>query len=90
MDPFSYLSVLISIVLGLGITNLLGGVATLMRGRSQVRPYWPLPIWLVTLFLMHVQTWWTMRRRCRTTATRTTSSPGTNAARPAQRTCARR
>jgi hypothetical protein len=60
MDTFSYLSVLISIVLGLGITNLLGGVATLLRRRTEVRMYWPLPIWLVTLFLIHVQTWWTM------------------------------
>jgi hypothetical protein len=60
MDTFSYLSVLISIVLGLGITNLLGGVATLLRRRAEVKMYWPLPIWLVTLFLIHVQTWWTM------------------------------
>jgi hypothetical protein len=60
MDTFSYLSVLISIVLGLGITNLLGGVATLLRRRADVRMFWPLPIWLVTLFLIHVQTWWTM------------------------------
>src|SRR5260221_4591987 len=60
MDTFSYLSVLISIVLGLGITNLLGGMATLLSRRADVRMYWPLPIWLVTLFLMHVQTWWTM------------------------------
>ena len=60
MDTFSYLSVLISIVLGLGITNLLGGMATLLSRRADVRMYWPLPIWLVTLFLIHVQTWWTM------------------------------
>jgi hypothetical protein len=60
MDTFSYLSVLISIVLGLGITNLLGAGAALLRRRAEVRLYWPLPIWLVTLFLIHVQTWWTL------------------------------
>src|SRR5260221_10778421 len=60
MDTFSYLSVLISILLGRGIPHLLGGMAPLLSRRADVRMYWPLPIWLVTLFLIHVQTWWTM------------------------------
>lgn len=60
MSDFDYLSVLISIVLGLGITNLLGGLATLVRRRDRILMYWPLPVWLVTLFLIHVQTWWSM------------------------------
>jgi hypothetical protein len=60
LDAFDYLSVLISIVLGLGITNLLGAAATLLRRRSDVRMFWPLPVWLAALFLIHVQTWWTM------------------------------
>ena len=60
MDDFNYLSVLVSIVLGLGITNLLTGLATLVRGRARIRLYWPMPVWIVTLFLIHVQTWWSM------------------------------
>jgi hypothetical protein len=60
MDNFSYLSVLVSIVLGLGITNLLLAVATLVRNRSRLRMYWPAPVWITTLFLIHVQTWWAM------------------------------
>jgi uncharacterized membrane protein len=60
LSDFDYLSVLISIVLGLGITNLLGGLATLVRRRSHIAMYWPLPVWIVTLFLIHVQTWWAM------------------------------
>lgn len=60
MENFGYLSVLISIVLGLGITNLLYGVAGLVRERKRVRMYWPVPMWMFTLFLVHVQTWWTM------------------------------
>ena len=60
MSDFDYLSVLISIVLGLGITNLLGGLATLVRRRGRIAMYWPLPVWIVTLFLIHVQTWWSM------------------------------
>jgi hypothetical protein len=60
MENFSYLSVLISIVLGLGIANLLIGVAALIRQRSRVTPYWPAVVWMMTLFLIHVQTWWAM------------------------------
>jgi hypothetical protein len=60
MDDFSYLSVLISIVLGLGITNLLTGLAALIRCRGRMKLYWPTPVWIVTLFLIHVQTWWAM------------------------------
>ncbi len=60
MNDFDYLSVLISIVLGLGITNLLTGLAVLVRRRGALVLYWPLPVWIVTLFLIHVQTWWAM------------------------------
>src|SRR5476649_2702355 len=60
MGDFDYLSVLISIVLGLGITNLLTGFAALIRNRGRVRVYWPMPIWMITLFLIHIQTWWAM------------------------------
>jgi hypothetical protein len=60
MDSYGYLSVLVSIVLGLGITNILYGLAGLVRERDRVRMYWPVPIWMVTLFLAHVQMWWAM------------------------------
>jgi hypothetical protein len=60
MDDFSYLSVLISVVLGLGITNLLAGFAALVRNRGRVKIYWPMPMWMITLFLIHIQTWWAM------------------------------
>ena len=60
MDNFSYLSVLISIVLGLGLTNLLMGLARVVQLRGRVRIYWPTLAWTFTLLLAHVQTWWTM------------------------------
>jgi hypothetical protein len=60
MSDFDYLSVLISIVLGLGITNILSGFGGMIRNRGRIIPYWPLSITLTTLFLIHVQTWWTM------------------------------
>jgi hypothetical protein len=60
MDDFGYLSVLVSIVLGLGIANLLTGFAALVRNREREKPYWPVPVWVTTLFLIHIQTWWAM------------------------------
>ena len=60
MDEFSYLSILISIVLGLGVTNLLTGMAALIRARASTKMYWPVPVWMVTLFLILMQTWWAM------------------------------
>ena len=60
MDAFAHLSVLLSIVLGLGITNLLMGLARIVQLRKRVRLYWPTILWSLTLLLIHVQTWWTM------------------------------
>lgn len=60
MNAFEYLAVLISIVLGLGITNVLSGFASMVRHRDRVTIYWPLLVWMAVLFLIHVQTWWAM------------------------------
>ena len=51
MDPFSYLSVLISIILALGMTRVLVGVGELLPARSRRRLYWVHAVWVVNLFL---------------------------------------
>jgi hypothetical protein len=60
MDTFNYLAVLISIVLGLGITQLLAGFAGLVRARDRVTMYWPVPVQMAAMFLIHVQLWWAL------------------------------
>lgn len=60
MDAFAHLSVLISIVLGLGITNLLIGFARIVQMRGRVKVYWPVIVWGLVLLVLHVQTWWSM------------------------------
>jgi len=60
MDNFAYLSVFISLILGLGVTHLLTGAASLIRSRSSFRLWWPTPLWMATTFLIQVQTWWAM------------------------------
>ena len=51
MDPFSYLSVLISIILALGMTRVLAGVGEMLQARSRRRLYWVHAVWVVNLFL---------------------------------------
>jgi hypothetical protein len=60
MDAFNYLSVLLSIILGLAITQILKGVRGIALARSRVIPYWPTFVLAVLLFFMNVQSWWAM------------------------------
>lgn len=58
MDAFSYLSVLISIILGLGIQQVLQGYRALILSRRRVTFYAPPLIWSVLLLFMVAQHWW--------------------------------
>lgn len=60
MDAFSYLSVLLSIILGLSITQILKGFRGLMLARMHVRSYWPSVSWAILLLIIDVQAWWAM------------------------------
>jgi hypothetical protein len=60
MDAYSYLSVLLSIVLGLAITQLLSGFAAMVRARGRMTMYWPVPVQMAAVFLISVQTWWAL------------------------------
>lgn len=56
MSPFEFVVVLISIIIGLGITTILTGVAEIIR--SGIRPCLPYAIWIVLSFTMHIHEWW--------------------------------
>ena len=58
MTPFEYLAVLISIVLGLGVTELLAGVQRLVHARDRVRFHWLPLAWSGLVFVALVQWWW--------------------------------
>jgi len=60
MSSFEYVTVLISIVLGLGITQILTGIAKLIQRRSRVKLYWPHLLWILFILFLHVQEWWVM------------------------------
>jgi hypothetical protein len=58
MTPFEYVCVLISIILGLGITVLLTGLADLLRHWRTTAVYWPYLVWIAIVFVLHLQEWW--------------------------------
>ncbi len=58
MSNFEYISVLLSIILGLGITQLLSGIARLVRDGRQLAPSWWVMLIVLTLLLAHFQVWW--------------------------------
>jgi hypothetical protein len=60
LDAFSYLSVLLSIVLGLALTQILQGFRGRMLSHARVRYYWPTQLWAAILLLVCTQTWWAM------------------------------
>lgn len=60
MDEFSYLSVLLSIIIGLAVTQLLTGMRGQMLGRERVSGFWPTQVWAGVLLLVCTQTWWAM------------------------------
>lgn len=58
MSPFEYVVVLISIIIGLGVTVVLTGVAQLIREERSVKVFWPYLIWIGLVFVMHIHEWW--------------------------------
>ncbi len=60
MDEFSYLSVLLSIIIGLAVTQVLTGMRGQMLGRERVTGFWPVQAWAGILLLLSTQSWWAM------------------------------
>jgi len=58
MQLFEFLMVLVSIIVGLGIATLLTGIASLIRVRGSIRPYWVHTVLVALVFLAHAQVWW--------------------------------
>ncbi len=58
MEVFEFVMVLVSIIIGLGMTTLLTGAANLIRARRSIRPYWVHTLLVPLIFLAHAQVWW--------------------------------
>jgi len=52
MDEYSYLSVLLSVILGLAVTQILQGFRGLLLSRTRVQIYWPVIAWALCYCLL--------------------------------------
>lgn len=57
-DAFAYLSVLLSIILGLAIAEVLQGYRSLLLARGKVRLYGPPLIWSAIMLILSIHFWW--------------------------------
>lgn len=57
---FDYLGVLISVILGLGLTHLLLGLSRTIQARHTVRIYWVHIVWTFSMLVYVLAIWWGM------------------------------
>ena len=58
MAQFDYIAVIVSVIIGLGLTRILQGVEALLKARGRVRLYGPHALFTLVIFLGHLQFWW--------------------------------
>jgi hypothetical protein len=62
MDAFSYISIVPSIIIALGLTRLLTGIGRIVERRNKVKTYWVHIVWSFNLFLFMALNWWILFR----------------------------
>jgi len=60
MGIFEYLGVLISVIMGLGITHLAIGASKLVQHRDQCKPYLAHSLWSIGVLMYILIIWWGM------------------------------
>ena len=58
MEPFEYVVAFTSIILGLGVTQILMGVSDMVADWEKVKFSLPHAIYILVVFLIHIQDWW--------------------------------
>ena len=58
MEPFEYVVVLASLILGLGIAQILTGIADIVSHYKAIRLSLPHSIYVFVIFLLHINEWW--------------------------------
>ncbi len=58
MSSFEFISVLVSVIVGLAITNLLTGLGRAIHNRKQARLWWVHIAWTGSIFLYLTLHWW--------------------------------
>ena len=58
MSAFEYFSVFMSIILGLAVVHLLGGVSLILDQRVTARTSWVHLMWVLNMFSLIIWVWW--------------------------------
>ncbi len=58
MDPYEYLTVFVSVVLGLAVVHLLSGVSLILDTRVRERRDWIHGVWTANVFVTTLLVWW--------------------------------
>jgi hypothetical protein len=58
MGMFDYVMVLASVIIGLGVTHLLTGVAGIVQHPGRAKIYWVHLVWVAATFLRAIFWWW--------------------------------
>ena len=58
MDSFEYLSVFLSIILGLAVTHLVVGTVSIIQERATTKVYWVHLLWVANGLAYITQAWW--------------------------------
>ena len=58
MGMFDYVMVLASVIIGLGVTHLLTGVAGIIQHPQRAKIYWVHLLWVAATFLRAIFWWW--------------------------------
>ena len=60
MSVFEYLGVILSVIMGLGLTHILVGLSKTIQDRKSVKPYWVHTVWAFNSLIFIVVIWWGM------------------------------
>ncbi|MTI39166.1 hypothetical protein [Fulvivirga lutimaris] len=58
MDPFEYVVVLTSLIVGLGIAQILTGIADVISNLKKTKLYLPHILYTLAIFFLLIQEWW--------------------------------
>ena len=58
MGVFEYLGVILSVIMGLGVTHILAGLSKTIHKRKTVKPYWVQAMWVFNVLIYIVTIWW--------------------------------
>ena len=58
MSPFEFVTIFSSLILGLALTHIFRAVSDLYEIRQRVRTYWLNSLWVVTVTMWSIFTWW--------------------------------